>query len=34
MLGKEAKGVGKKDRRVLSKIVLGFVKGFVRVKNT
>jgi hypothetical protein len=37
MIGKEAKEVGKKadkNRRILSKTVLGFVKRFVRVKET
>jgi hypothetical protein len=37
MVGKEVKGVGKKvdkNRWILSKTVLGFVKGFVRVKET
>jgi hypothetical protein len=37
MVGKEAKGVGKKvdkNRWILSKTVLGFVKRFIRVKET
>jgi hypothetical protein len=36
MFSKEAREVGKKvnkNRWILSKIVLGFVKRFVRVKN-
>jgi hypothetical protein len=36
MLGKETMGVGKKvnkNRWILSKTVLGFVKGFVSVKE-
>ena len=37
MVGKEIREVGKKadkNRQILSKTVLGFVKGFVRVKET
>jgi hypothetical protein len=37
MIGKEARGVGKKadkNRQILSKTVLGFIKGFVRVRKT
>jgi hypothetical protein len=36
MLGKGNKGIGEKmnkNRRILSKTVLGFVKGFVKVEN-
>jgi hypothetical protein len=36
VVGKKAKEIGKKadkNRRVLSKTVLGFVKGFIRVKE-